>query len=84
MRPPGKYTGNDQVEYDHRPVWRTMANAILKEIPNAFITYHPSGGSRMPHRLHYQNESWLDLNAFQSGHGSRKPIPGIGPDPICL
>lgn len=71
-RPPGKYTGNDQVEYDHRPVWRAMANAILKEIPNAFITYHPSGGKSNATSTALQNESWLDLNAFQSGHGSRE------------
>jgi hypothetical protein len=36
----------------------------------AFITYHPSGGKyRSSDYMH--EEAWLDMNAFQSGHGSR-------------
>jgi hypothetical protein len=37
---------------------------------DAFITYHPSGGSNSTSR-YIHDESWLDMNAFQSGHGSR-------------
>jgi hypothetical protein len=40
----------------------------------AFITYHPSGGrNRTSNYIH--NEPWLDMNAFQSGHGSRESDP---------
>ena len=40
----------------------------------AFITYHPSGGAyRTSNYIH--NESWNDMNAFQSGHGSRESEP---------
>src|SRR6478609_4810158 len=55
---------------DWRPVWRSMAAGILEGTSNqALITYHISGG---PHTtsefLH--NESWLQINSMQSGHGS--------------
>ena len=41
---------------------------------DAFIAYHPSGGEfRTTNYIH--NEPWLDMNAFQSGHGSRESNP---------
>jgi len=57
--------------YDDRPVWRAMAKGIEAVLgKEAFITYHPSGGKyRSSDYMH--DEDWLDMNAFQSGHGSR-------------
>jgi hypothetical protein len=58
-------------DYDDRPVWRAMAKGIEDVLgKQAFITYHPSGGKyRSSDYMH--EETWLDMNAFQSGHGSR-------------
>ena len=58
---------------DWRPVWRQMARGILEADPDAFITYHPSGGSSTSKYLH--NEPWLDMNMMQSGHGSGHDVP---------
>jgi hypothetical protein len=57
--------------YDDRPVWRAMARGIEGVLgQEAFITYHPSGGKyRSSDYMH--DETWLDMNAFQSGHGAR-------------
>jgi hypothetical protein len=56
-------------------IWRAMADGIETVLgKEAFITYHPSGGSyRSSHYVH--QEPWLDMNAFQSGHGSRESEP---------
>ena len=59
-------------EVDDRPIWRAMANGIENVLgKEAFITYHPSGGS-VSTSQYIQDEPWLDMNAFQSGHGSRE------------
>jgi hypothetical protein len=58
-------------EIDDRPVWRAMAKGIEDVIgKEAFIAYHPSGGKyrTSSYLLH---EPWLDMHAFQSGHGAR-------------
>ncbi len=69
---PAIYKGNDGKDYDDRLVWRAMANGIEKILgKNAFITYHPSGGERSTSQ-YIPLESWLDIHAFQSGHGSRE------------
>lgn len=62
-------------EFDDRPIWRAMAKGIESVLgTQAFITYHPSGGKfRTTDYIH--DESWLDMNAFQSGHGSRESDP---------
>lgn len=62
---------SDDKQVDDRPVWRAMARGIEKVLgTGAFITYHPSGGEyRTSDFIH--NDGWLDMNAFQSGHGSR-------------
>lgn len=58
-------------EKDDRPVWRAMAKGIEEILgADAFITYHPWGGVNSTSQF-IQQESWLDMNAFQSGHGSR-------------
>ncbi len=60
------------MEQDDRPIWRAMAKGIEEVLgKNAFITYHPSGGSYST-TSYIHNEAWLDMNAFQSGHGSRE------------
>ncbi|MFO7259067.1 MAG: glycoside hydrolase family 140 protein [Bacteroidota bacterium] len=72
-RPPVyKERGGEGKEYDDRAVWRAMARGIESVLGrDALITYHPSGGTvRSSTFLH--NDEWLDLNAFQSGHGSRE------------
>ena len=62
-------------DFDDLPVWRAMAKGIEHVLGReAFITYHPSGGKRRTtdYLLH---EAWLDMHAFQSGHGSREADP---------
>ena len=55
---------------DWRPVWRAMARGIQEATNgNCFITYHPSGGENSTSQW-IRNESWLNMNMFQSGHGS--------------
>ncbi len=64
-----------EVEQSDVALWRAMAKGIEDVLgKEAFITYHPSGGEfRTTNYVH--NESWLDMNAFQSGHGSRESDP---------
>lgn len=71
---PAVYKGRDAdagKSFDDRPVWRAMARGIEGVLgKEAFITYHPSGGKyRSSDYMH--DEAWLDMNSFQSGHGSR-------------
>ncbi|MCW5911214.1 MAG: glycoside hydrolase family 140 protein [Cyclobacteriaceae bacterium] len=71
---PATYTfkaeGGEQ-EFDDRAVWRAMAKGIESVLgKEAFITYHPMGGTSSSEYFH--TESWLDMNAFQSGHGDRE------------
>jgi hypothetical protein len=66
-----KVNGEDK-KYDDRSVWRAMAKGIESVLgKEAFITYHPAGGSYSTSQ-YIQEETWLDMNAFQSGHGSRE------------
>lgn len=54
---------------DWRPVWRAMAKGIIEATNHkCFITYHPWGGDNSTSQW-IRNESWLDMNMFQSGHG---------------
>jgi len=58
---------------DDRPIWRAMARGIRKVMgPDVFITYHPSGGESTVTSAYLQQESWLSMNAMQSGHGARE------------
>jgi hypothetical protein len=67
----------NDVEYERNDVaiWAAMAKGIESVVGNeAFITYHPSGGEyRTTNYL--RDQSWCDMNAFQSGHGSRDADP---------
>ena len=64
-----------EVEGNDVALWRAMAKGIEDVVgKGAFITYHPSGGEfRTSNYIH--NEAWNDMNAFQSGHGSRESDP---------
>jgi len=62
----------EEKKFDDRAIWRAMAKGIESVIgKDAFITYHPAGGSNSTSQF-IHNEPWLDMNAFQSGHGSRE------------
>lgn len=62
-------------EIDDRPIWRAMATGIRDVLgKDAFITYHPSGGENRTSK-YIHDEPWLDMNAFQSGHGARETDP---------
>lgn len=61
-------------QQDTLPVWREMACGIREGTGGrAFFTYHPMGGKSTGDWLH--NESWLDMNMMQSGHGSGHDVP---------
>jgi hypothetical protein len=71
---PAVYKARDgsEKEYDDRPTWRAMARGIESVLgKDALITYHPAGGSNSTSQ-YLQDEAWLDMHAFQSGHGSRE------------
>jgi len=59
----GDVRGSDSIQ-----IWRTIGNTLKKYDPNHLISYHPFGRAQSSTWFH--NESWLDLNMFQSGHRS--------------
>lgn len=63
--------GDRPIESDrHRLVYRAMAEGIRASVGNSqLITYHPMGGHSSSDYVH--QESWLDFNMMQSGHGAR-------------
>ncbi|HTF20944.1 MAG TPA: glycoside hydrolase family 140 protein [Chryseolinea sp.] len=62
----------DKQEIDDRPIYRAMAKGVEEVLgADAFITYHPAGGPQSTSQ-YIQAEPWLDMNAFQSGHGARE------------
>jgi hypothetical protein len=71
---PAVYKRNGK-DWDDRATWRAMAEGIEEVLgKEAFITYHPSGG-KVRTTSYIAAEPWLDMNAFQSGHGSRESEP---------
>lgn len=72
---PAKYKSDREgqiKDYDQVPVWRAMAQGIQSVLgKEAFISYHPSGGSNSTSQQIHEEE-WLDMNTFQSGHGARE------------
>jgi hypothetical protein len=59
---------------DWTPVWRQMAKGIIDGTGHhCLIAYHPSGGNSTSRWL--QQERWLDVNMFQSGHGGGHDVP---------
>lgn len=70
---PGEYEYNGK-RYDDRSIWRAMARGIETVCgKQAFITYHP-GASDYGSGEWFHKDSWLDMNAIQSGHG-RRDVP---------
>jgi Protein of unknown function (DUF4038)/Putative collagen-binding domain of a collagenase len=70
------YTNDQKKQYDDRPVWRAMAEGIIAGdkamgVPRRFMTYHTMGGSTGTSDF-IHDEPWLDMNSYQSGHGSRE------------
>jgi len=54
----------------HLSINRALAKGIRKgDGGNHLMTYHPMGGSNSSTWFH--NDTWLDFNMFQSGHGAR-------------
>jgi hypothetical protein len=71
---PAVYKRNGK-DWDDRPIWKAMAEGIEEVLgKEAFITYHPSGG-KVRTTNYIADEPWLDMNALQSGHGSRESEP---------
>lgn len=63
---------NEEKKFDDRASWRAMAKGIESVLGSeAFITYHPAGGAYSTSQF-ISDEPWLDMHAFQSGHGSRE------------
>lgn len=59
---------------DDRRIWRALAAGIDEATSGQeFMTFHPPGGRSTSAWLH--NESWLDMNMMQSGHGSGRDVP---------
>jgi len=60
---------------DWTPIWRAMARGILDATEqHALITYHPWGGNNSTSQ-YIHNETWLNINMMQSGHGSGHDVP---------
>ena len=59
---------------DWRPIWRAMAQGIIEGTSNnCIITYHPWGGENSTSQW-IHNETWLNINMFQSGHGGGRDV----------
>ncbi len=57
----GDILGNDSLQ-----VWNTIGNSLHHIDKDHLITFHPRG--RTISSIWFQNEKWLQLNMFQSGH----------------
>jgi hypothetical protein len=58
--------GGDILGSDSINVWNTIGNTLHDVDKNHLITFHPRG--RTISSIWFQNEKWLQLNMFQSGH----------------
>ncbi len=58
--------GGDVRGDDSTAVWKAFGTTIRRTSPDQIITYHPFG--RTQSSMWFHNESWLDMNMFQSGH----------------
>ena len=60
---------------DWTPLWAAMSEGIRSTSTQpALNAYHPQGGSLSSSQLIHQ-ESWLDINMIQSGHGGGHDVP---------
>lgn len=61
------------VRYEHFAVIREMAEGIKAgDDGRHLMTFHPQGWQSSSHHVH--EESWLDFNMIQSGHGQRELV----------
>jgi len=58
--------GGDILGSDSLEVWNTIGETLDSIDKNHLITFHPRG--RTTSSLWFQNENWLQMNMFQSGH----------------
>lgn len=79
--------GGDRTGQGFEEVWRAMAKGIAigvsgrEDYDAALMTYHPGGGQTSSTWFH--NDSWLDFNMQQTGHGpaaTAKPWEKIAAD----
>ena len=61
--------GDRNCEGEKAPIWIALAEGIKSVDKNHLMTFHPWGGIKSS--ACFQNESWLDFNMLQSGHGER-------------
>jgi hypothetical protein len=60
--------GDNYVKKEDIPMWRSMAEAILKETNGkALISYHCKP-NQLGSAEYFRNESWFGFNMFQNGH----------------
>jgi len=58
--------GGDVKGSDSTVIWNIIGSTIREISPRQLITFHPFGRTQSSEWFH--NETWLDLNMFQSGH----------------
>ncbi|RXK55597.1 DUF4038 domain-containing protein [Oleiharenicola lentus] len=62
-------------DHDWRPVWREMLAGLNEGYgAKALTLYHPPGGHSSTSFM-LSGESWLDVHAWQSGHGGGRDVP---------
>jgi hypothetical protein len=57
----GDIKGNDSAR-----IWNKIGYTLRRNDPDHLISFHPRG--RTQSSMWFHNESWLDINMFQSGH----------------
>lgn len=63
-----------QANQDWTPIWREIAAGLEEGGGKRLTLYHPQGG-RDSTSVYLHNESWLDVNGMQSGHGGGHDVP---------
>jgi hypothetical protein len=51
--------------------WKRIGRVVFGKRPHAPVSLHPKG-MHLP-LAEFQNEAWLDINGYQSGHGDDEP-----------
>lgn len=78
---PGQYPNSAGIaagfppDHDWRPVWRAMVAGLHEGFGTRALTlYHPPGGAAGTSQT-LPDEPWLDVHAWQSGHGGGHDLP---------
>jgi hypothetical protein len=71
------YVGGDSKPGRDRDVWLAMVRGLKEGSGGSqLVSYHGSGGTSSSEWFH--NDSWLDFNVIQSGHGwAAKTFPAL-------